>query len=226
MTEKNVTLHSIKPELSLNISPKPPTITDLELLKLLCSSDQDEDLFREFSRRFWPDLLEECKDICKKRKIDSQIGAEIAHETLERVRKYKSFHEDGIRLPDERKAILVYLFRIANRQFNTYYSKQNREEQVHKSYFDDIQNNFNGSIDTSDLEYKKEIATKILKKLNPKEREVFLVDMEYKRHQKYLPDDVLELLSEKLKVKKDSVRKIRERAIAKIKKAIDEINQD
>lgn len=210
----------------MNISPKPPTLSDLELLKLLCSSDQDEDLFREFSRRFWSDLLTECMEICKKRKIDSQIGTEIAHETLERVKKYKSFQEDGIRLPDERKAILVYLYRIANRQFITYYNKQKRTEEVHKTYFDDIQNNFTESTDTSDLKFKKEIASKILKKLNPKEREVFLVDLEHKRHQKYLPDDILEFLSEKLKVKKDTIRKIRERAITKIKKAIDEINQD
>lgn len=211
---------------SLNISIKPPDLSDLELLKLLCSSDQDEDLYQEFSRRFWPDLLSECTDICKKRKIDSQVGAEIAHETLERVRKYKSFQEDGIRLPDERKAILVYLIRIVKRQFYTYHNKQKKAEQVHKTYFDDIQINFNGTIDPSDLKYKKEIALKILKKLNPKEKEVFLADMEHKRHQKYLPDDVLEFLAEKLKVKKDTVRKIRERAIAKIKKAIDEINQD
>ena len=66
----------------------------------------------------------------------------------------------------------------------------------------------------------------ILKKLNPKERKVLIKDIEYKRHQKYLPNDVIISLALELNVKRDTVRKIRERAIEKIKKAIDEINQN
>jgi hypothetical protein len=52
-----------------------------------------------------------------------------------------------------------------------------------------------------------------------------LRDVEYKRHHKYLPDDVNESLSKELCIKKDTIRKIRERAIKKIKNAIDEINK-
>ena len=52
-----------------------------------------------------------------------------------------------------------------------------------------------------------------------------LADIDYKRGQKYLLDDISEILAEELGVKKDTIRKIRERAIEKINKAIDEINQ-
>jgi DNA-directed RNA polymerase sigma subunit (sigma70/sigma32) len=52
-----------------------------------------------------------------------------------------------------------------------------------------------------------------------------LADLEYKRHYKYLPDDVIDGLATELNIKRDTVRKIRERAIEKIKDAINEINQ-
>jgi len=63
-------------------------------------------------------------------------------------------------------------------------------------------------------------------KLNFKEQRVILTDLEYKRHHKYLPDDVIDTLAKQLNIKKDTVRKIRERAIEKIKKAIYEINKE
>jgi DNA-directed RNA polymerase sigma subunit (sigma70/sigma32) len=60
--------------------------------------------------------------------------------------------------------------------------------------------------------------------LNSKEREVVLTDLEFKRSQKYLPEDANESLANRIGVKKNTVRKIRERAIQKLNKAIDEIN--
>jgi 5S rRNA maturation endonuclease (ribonuclease M5) len=61
-------------------------------------------------------------------------------------------------------------------------------------------------------------------KLNKKEQVVILTDIDYKRGRKYLPPDVNELLATKINVKLATVRKIRERAVKKIKLAIDEIN--
>ena len=66
----------------------------------------------------------------------------------------------------------------------------------------------------------------ILKKLNKKEQTVILTDIEHKKFQKYLPDDVTEDLTLKLGIKKETVRKIRERAIVKIKEAINEFNEN
>jgi hypothetical protein len=48
--------------------------------------------------------------------------------------------------------------------------------------------------------------------------------VEYKRHQHYLPDEVVSKLCEELNVKEATIRKLRERAIAKIKKEINVIN--
>lgn len=201
-------------------------LTDRELLRLLCSTADDEGVFNEFVNRFWPDMDKECSKICQNRKIDPHIGTEIAHETFERIRRYKSFKEDEIKITDDRKAILVYLIRISVRLFNSYHSKNSKQDIIHRTYFDDIADTVNGSFDIKDLKQKKDISIKILKKLTHKEQRVLLTDMEYKRHQKYLPDDVLDTLADELKVKKDTIRKIRERAIDKLKKAIDEINQN
>jgi hypothetical protein len=74
------------------------------------------------------------------------------------------------------------------------------------------------------LERIKELTLHAFKRLSLREQKVILADIEYKRHYKYLPDDVTDKLATELKVKKDTIRKIRERAKTKIKKAIDEFN--
>lgn len=200
-------------------------LKDVELLELLCSTNDDELLYAEFVNRFLKPLQKECELVCRKRKLDLHVGKQIAHDTFERLRKYKSFNVDLINLADHNKAILAYLNRISVRLFYNYHSNQKNDFAVHKSYFDDILD----SVETAEknpkiLQNKRDVAVLIFSKLNPKEKRVILTDIEYKRHHKYLPDDIIDSLAEELNIKKDTVRKIRERAISKIKNAIDEIN--
>lgn len=172
------------------------------------------------------DVQDECKRLCERRKLDTHIGIQIAHETFERLKKYKSFKTDRIKLVDERKAILSYLNRISTTLFNTYHKHNEDKGTIHKTYFDDILGGTDCSAtDAKVLKERKDLAIFIFKKLNIKEQKIILADLEYKRHHKYLPDDVIDSLAEELNIKRDSVRKIRERAIEKIKNAINEINQ-
>lgn len=201
-------------------------LQDIELLERLCSSDDDDLLYSQFLNRFLPDVEKECSRICNSRKLDSHVGKQIAHETFERVRKYKSFTKDQIKLANERKAIIVYLNRISLSLFNDFYNNEHKKEIVHKTYFDDIISPDSQAIDVKDLKKKKDLALLIFKKLNKKEQTILLADIEHKRHQKYLPDNVLDNLAKDLNIKRDTVRKIRERAIQKIKQAIDEINEN
>lgn len=210
---------TLKPAFNLS------TLTDVELLKLLCSSEDDAEPYNEFVKRFYNEVHTECQLICAKRKLNKQIGTDIAGDTFERVRKYKSFKQDEIRVSDNKKAILVYLYRFVRNQFSDYHTKLKKADVVYRAYFEDIACAVHESIDIADLKRKKELSEKILKKLNQKEKRVLLTDIEYKRHQKYLPEDVLENLAEELEVKKETIRKIRERVIEKINKAIDEINK-
>ena len=200
--------------------------SDVRLLEELCSSENDILVYTLFVNRFLPELETECEKICKARKLDLHVGKQIAHETFERVRKYKSFKKDQINLPDEHKAVFVYLTRISIRLFNDHYTKTHKQEVIHKTYFDDILNSIVSPIDVKKLKNIKDISVLIFKKLNVKEQIVVLKDIEYKKHQKYLPDDVTESLASELNIKKDTIRKIRLRAIEKIKAAIYEINQN
>jgi DNA-directed RNA polymerase specialized sigma24 family protein len=202
-------------------------LNDLDLLASLCSSHEDDLLYREFVNRFLPELEAECLNICKQRKIDHHIGKQIAHDSLEKLRKYKSFKSDQLQSFPSHKGILIYLFSIARNLFIDLYNKEkkNNEEYLGRNIFEEL----TGSLaipDTPDvLQWKRDLASKIYKKLNKNEQQVVLADIEHKRHRRYLPDEVTEKLAFNLGVKKDTIRKIRERAITKIKKAIDEINQ-
>lgn len=207
---------------ALNLS----TLTDVELLSSLCVAGDDTEFYNEFVNRFYDDVHEECQLLCKKRKLDGQIGSEIASNTFERVRKYKSFRQSADHSANGRKAILVYLYRYVRNQFNDYHNKSKREDVVHDSYFEKIAGAAQDSIVVSDLDRKRGLTEQILKKLNDKEKRVLFTDMEYKRHQKYLPDEVLDELANELGVKKETIRKIRERVIQKINKAIEEINKN
>lgn len=201
-------------------------LTDVALLEKLCSSDDDYELYNEFVKRFLTDITAHCADVCKKRNLESHVGKQIAHETFSNVRKYKSFKKDGIKLPDDRTAILVYLKRISVNLFNDFHNKNKKKTIIHKTYFDDILEANEDKLDAVSLKDKKEFALFIFSKLNKKEQTVILADIEHKKFQKYLPDDITEDLSVKLNVKKETIRKIRERAIEKIKAAINEFNEN
>lgn len=209
------------------MTPKPDcdSLSDIELLELLCSSEDDTVPYAHFVKRFLPYLQKECKKICQNRKLDPHIGTQIAHECLENLRKSKTFRKEKIKLHDEKKAILVYLFATATNRFNDYYNTKKRKEIPIRSYFDDIKDEFTALIDPGDLKRRKDLTEQIMKQLTPREQTVVLKDIEYKRYQKYLPDEVSSELAEQLKVKPESIRKIRERAITKIKNAIHAINK-
>lgn len=198
---------------------------DVQLLEYLCSTENDEQPYNHFVTRFLPFLKDHCNSVSSIRKLDTHVGQQIAHETFERVRKYKSYKRDGSKLPDDRKSILVYLKKISIRLFNDHHKAAKKVDIVHTSYFDQILQAANEVTDVKSLKNKKDIALTIFNKLNTKEQKVVLKDIEYKKHQKYLPDDVTDTLAIELDVTASSIRKIRQRAIKKIKLAIDEINQ-
>lgn len=199
--------------------------SDLELLEMLCSTTEDEGLYKLFVERFLPEVKRECVQICKKRSIDEHIGIEIAHDTFERVRKYKTFRADKVSVPNIKKAIHVYLMRIAARRFNSYHAKEKHEDVIHKTYFDEIFEADGNKLEANELKDIKDNALLIFKTLNKKEQRIVLADLEYKRSHKYLPVDVVDTLAEELGIKRDTVRKIRERALKKIKDAINEVNK-
>lgn len=205
-------------------------LSDTDLLEYLCSNGKEEDdghAYSEFVDRYIKDVRGLCESICKKRSLDRYIGQQIAHDAFEKIRHHKSFKKGKKNQKDERKAILGFMYVVCVNLFNDHHRKQlvERNEIILPTYFDTLSDQIEVSGNVETNREIRDITQKLLKKLNPKELKVLLTDLEYKKHHKYLPDDVIESLAEELKVKPNSIRKIRERAIAKIKKEIDVINE-
>ena len=198
-------------------------IDSIELLELIRDSD-DNEAYKEFVQRFLPIVKDQCLTKCKLRKLDKSIGMQIAHDTLEKTRKSKSFKKEKLNGSDSKSKITGWLFRISSNLFYDYHNSQKCNDQVYDFYIDELFSKAR-EINVNSLAEKRDLSIKILQKLNPKEREVVLTDIEYKRSQKYLPEDVNESLANRIGVKKDTIRKIRERAIMKLNNAIDEINK-
>jgi DNA-directed RNA polymerase specialized sigma24 family protein len=180
--------------------------------------------YKEFVRRFHPELKRFCRKKCELQKLDSHVGETIAHEVFERIRKYKSFRKDHFRGGDGRKWVLAYLSRSATRLFFNHHNQEKRQKDLPDTYLDDLRAEAQ-AIDPTHLQETKERTALALKKLTPRELEVVLADLEYKRHTKYLPDDVTLALAEKLGVKSATIRKLRQRAAEKLNQAMNEINE-
>lgn len=208
----------------MNSKPTLIHLTDVALLEQLCSNEHDDEFYNEFVRRYMVELTTHCADVCKKRNLEPHIGKQIAHETFANVRQYKSFKTEEIKIPDQHIAVLVYLKRISLSLFNDHYNANKKKTITHRTYFDDIFESTQ-SIDAIDLKDTKDFAVFIFNKLNKKEQAVVIADTEHKKFQKYLPDDITDQLCEELNVKKNTIRKIRERAIEKLKNAINEFNE-
>lgn len=198
-------------------------IDDIGLLELIRDQDDDQ-AYKEFVNRFLPGVKEECVNKCKLRNVDKHVGEQISHETFEKVRKSKSFDPNRLNGSDTRKAINGWLYRISLNLFYDYHNSQKPDQAIPESYFDELLVHGERA-DAKTLADQRDFTKKILGCLTEKEREVIITDYEWKRSKKYLPRDINASLAERIGVKKESVRKIRERAIKKIKKAIDDFNQ-
>lgn len=198
-------------------------IDSIELLELIRDSD-DNEAYKEFVQRFLPIIKDQCLTKCKLRKLDRSIGLQIAHDTLEKTRKSKSFKREKLNGSDSKSKITGWLFRISSNLFYDFHNSQKCDDHEYNFYIDELFSKAS-EINVSSLTEKRDLSIKILQKLNPKEREVVLTDIEYKRSHKYLPEDANESLANRIGVKKNTIRKIRERAIMKLNNAIDEINK-
>ena len=196
--------------------------SDTELLENICRNDANDVSYSSFVSRYIKDVETECSKICERRKLDKHIGLQIAHDTFEKVKKYRSFDRNRLRGSTERLAIMGFLYRIYINLFKDYHNKNNKTWVKSSSYFEDLQETL--KFDVRKNQQIKEYTLRILKKLNEKEKKVLIADIEYKRHHKYLPDDVVASLCLELNIKEPAIRKLRERLIFKIKKEIDIIN--
>ena len=60
-------------------------LSDADLLEYICTTDYGEVAYHEFVNRYIKDVVDICKDLCKWRKLDEQMGVQIAHDAFEKV---------------------------------------------------------------------------------------------------------------------------------------------
>ena len=196
--------------------------SDADLLEFICSNDDNDLAYSDFVNRYIKDVQNECVKICDRRKLDKHIGLQIAHEAFEKIKKYRSFDRTKLKGDSERRSILGFMYVICLNLFKDHHKKKKETNTTLTSYFDDLASTV--KLDVKNNKQIKDFTLRILKKLNPKEIRVLQTDLEYKRHQKYLPDEVVASLCEELNVHESGIRKLRERLTVKIKKEIDAIN--
>lgn len=207
----------------MRVAPEIKHLSDVELLEHVCS-DADDTYYTEFVNRYLGIVQEKCEGICKRRRLDNHLGLEIAHDTFERLRRSRSFKREKLKKGDERAGITGFLYRISINLFNDHHNAKKHDDVVLPSYLDAFSQRANESVNALDAQSTVRYTQRILSKLNSKERRVLLIDLEYKRHKRYLPDEVVDSLCEELKIKRSSLRKIRERLNFKVQTEIDLIN--
>ncbi len=145
--------------------PQFADVSDLELLHTVCTSAPMTSYpYKEFVRRFLPEVKEKCKEKCNRQKLDPHIGESIAHDVFARLRRYKTFKKDKFQGTGEHKWILAYLIRAAGNLFIDHFYQTKRAEEAHVTYFDDFREEAS-SIDPSQLKDVKEKSELIFKEI-------------------------------------------------------------
>lgn len=201
-------------------------LPDADLLEYVCNVAGDEVAYSEFVNRYLPDTQTMCTKISGQRKLHVHVGLQISHDALAKFRGLKSFDRNKLKPPDdERKSINNLIYAICVNLFNDHHKKENRQAPEKQSfYLDEIFENAFVNGKTLDNARKKELTARLFKRINKKEQKLLLADMEYKKHQLYLPDHIVASLCEELEVTDSGLRKMRERIIKKFNKEIDVIN--
>lgn len=171
--------------------------------------------FRVFTFRYQLDLQKKLIPICRGWGYDKQVAAEIAYRTFERVWKYPKFDLAKANQQDPHTAITFYLYGIAQRQLANYKKVENGEanpfngdEEIIRE-FPDVTNLGIGKERKAILMARQEHIIKLLDRLSPKHRIIYLTYKYYEDITKEghkLPRHLLENLRNELNLTQNSIR--------------------
>ena len=181
--------------------------------------------FRVFTFRYQLDLHKKLIPICKGWGYDEQVATEIAYKTFERVWKYPKFDKSKSKQQDYDKAITFYLYGFAENLLADYKKFQEGEtnpftgdeEIIHN--FPDIENMQLGKERKAILIERQEHITKMLDRLSPKHRIIYLTYKHYEHITKdgyKLPRKLLKDLRTELDLTQNSIRVYKKEAINEV----------
>lgn len=207
---------------------KEPTENLIEYIQWKGEPDYVEvakEAFRVFTFRFQLDLQKKLIPICKNWGYDEQVASEIAYNTFERIWKYSKFDILKARQKDYNKAITFYLYGIAENLLANYKKTLEGEtspftgdEEIIRE-FPDIENMQMGKERKAILVEKQEHIKKILDRLSPKHRIIYLTYKHYEHITKdgfKLPRNLLNNLRTELDLTQNSIRVYKKEAIKEV----------
>lgn len=174
-------------------------------------AENAKEAFRVFTYRFQLDLQKKLIPICRNWGYDEQVAAEIAYCTFERVWKYPTYDKAKSRQTDFDKGISFYLYGIANHLLADYKKIDDGEvnpftgeEEIVWDFPEDT-NKERKAI----LADRQEHINKLLQRLSPKHRVIYLTYKQYESEIKdgyKLPRKLLKKLRTELDLTQNTVR--------------------
>ncbi|MBI2417418.1 MAG: sigma-70 family RNA polymerase sigma factor [Ignavibacteriales bacterium] len=201
------------------------TLSTLEIIGLINKRkesggrDKAKAAFRLFCLRFGSELIKKSEIICKKWNLDSTIAIQVVDSTFKRFVKYGKFDLSKSKELDIDKAVLLYLFGIAQRIFADIW--RNNHSNKHNPYtgkervIRDFPQQLKGS-DQSDTNSHSSVVMKALSTLTEKHRIVFLTYSSYECDGFKLPRKLLQELRSELNISQTTIRSYHFEAIKKV----------
>ncbi len=197
-------------------------MTDLELIERMSLGNFDEkkssEAFEEFHKRYAAGLYSMCSYICRMLPDRYEAAAEITENVLMRTFAYANSYNPN------RASVKTWLNKIAQNEFNKYYVDYRKNHPIEEEPED--------SLGGSDIEIEQEDSSfdksKVngdnlelaLNELTEMERDILMTHMMYKdidNLDSQIPDEVMRQLCVAYKKKPNTIRKIKSRALTKIK---------
>lgn len=208
-------------------------LSTLELLELIkqrkdpTMESLSKSAFHVFTFRFSKDLIRKCEIICKKWGLDKYAALEVSQRTFNRFWKYTSFDISKKKENEIDKAVIYYLYGIAQRQLTDYYNQKN---EIKISPYDGTETiiiDFPNTDDNFDIdEFKNpqshyQAVRKALSNLSEKHKVIFLTYKAYEYDGNKLPRKLLESLRSNLNLSQATIRSYKKETYDKINEYLD-----
>ncbi len=202
--------------------------SDEDLLVVISFREQNEveakEAFKVFYDRYYRFLFSLCYNVCKNIEPNGEdLAKDVFVNTMMAVYKSSNTYDSS------KSKITTWLSRIAKREMLDLLNILN-EKRIGEKQF--IPLNKDLAISDKDTEESIEIETpqkkaldEALQNLSDKERDVLLTYMMYQEGNKHLPDEVIKVLCDRYETSSINLRKIKQRALEKVKSHIKQHSQ-
>ncbi|HEY5746110.1 MAG TPA: sigma-70 family RNA polymerase sigma factor [Chryseolinea sp.] len=195
-------------------------LPDIDIIERMSFSEHDaaksHEAFAEFHRRYAEFIYSTCFYVCRMLPEPDEAAADLTERILVRSFSYAASYNPN------RASVKTWLSKIAQNEFNDYYSEYRKHHPLA------AEDDRNDTISIDSVDHEKVDRTKVnggriemaLDSLTPMEKDIVLVHMMYKdidNLDSQIPKPVMDELCVRYDKKPHAIRKIKSRALIKIK---------